>query len=258
MNYKKIYTSLIETRKNRGRSKNNGIFERHHILPKCVGGKDTKDNLILLTPREHFLAHWLLVKMYEGKQKSSLSYAFWKMCSCNGNQVRNFNSLKYEIAKRSISQNCSGENHPSYGKKMSVESRKIMSDNQMGITNSMYGKDAWNKGLSKDENEILMGVSNKTKGMSTRGTGWNHSEETKQKISEGHKGKRLSDTTKKKLSDLNKGKKLSDETKKKMSDSRKGKPQKLLTCPHCKKVGGTTMYRWHFDKCKFKEGGERK
>lgn len=252
MNYIKIYNSLIETRKNIGRSKNNGIFERHHILPKCVGGNDIKDKLILLTPREHFLAHWLLVKMYEGKQKSSLSYAFWKMCSCNGNQVRNFNSLKYEIAKRCISQNCRGENHPSYGKKMSDEFCERMSITQSGTNNSMYGKDAWNKGLSKETDVRIKDKANRSIGKSVRGTGWNHSEETKRKIGKKHKGVPKSEDHKKKISEKNKGRKLSDETKQKMSESRKGKSQKLLTCPHCNKVGGTTMYRWHFDKCKNK------
>ncbi len=32
----------------------------------------------------------------------------------------------------------------------------------------------------------------------------------------------------------------------------KGRKQKILICPHCNKQGGTTMYRWHFNNCKFK------
>lgn len=250
MNYIKIYDSLIETRKKLSRSKSDGIFERHHIIPKCVDGEDTEDNLILLTPREHFLAHWLLVKMYDGKQKASLSYAFWRMSHCNENQSRKLTSIGYGIVKKAMSQNCRGENNPRYGKKMSDEFCKRMSVAQTGINNSMYGKDVWNKGLTKDSSEKLLSISIENKGKSTRGTGWNHSDETRKKISEGHTGKKLSDATKKKLSDLNKGKKLSDETKKKMSESRKGIPQKKLTCPHCNKIGGTTMYRWHFDNCK--------
>lgn len=34
--------------------------ERHHIVPKCIGGTNDKDNLIDLYAREHFIAHKLL------------------------------------------------------------------------------------------------------------------------------------------------------------------------------------------------------
>ena len=37
-----------------------------------------------------------------------------------------------------------------------------------------------------------------------------------------------------------------------MSDSRKNIKQKILKCPYCDVSGGTTMYRWHFENCKFK------
>lgn len=34
--------------------------ERHHIKPKCMGGKDIEENLIDLYPKEHYEAHRLL------------------------------------------------------------------------------------------------------------------------------------------------------------------------------------------------------
>ena len=59
----------------------------------------------------------------------------------------------------------------------------------------------------------------------------NKSEEWKRKLSEAHKGKRLSEETRKKISEANKGKlscnkgkRLSEETRKKISESLKGKP----------------------------------
>lgn len=61
MNYKKIYNSLIDRGKNRILE---GYYERHHIIPKCMGGDDSKENLVNLTPEEHYLAHQLLVKIY--------------------------------------------------------------------------------------------------------------------------------------------------------------------------------------------------
>ena len=70
MNYKKIYDSLIEKRKNYVLSKmdpsdkNYIATEVHHIVPKCNGGLDVESNLIRLTSREHYIAHLLLWKIY--------------------------------------------------------------------------------------------------------------------------------------------------------------------------------------------------
>ena len=50
-----------------------------------------------------------------------------------------------------------------------------------------------------------------------------HSEETKQKISESHKGKQFSEEHKQKLSEALKGKQHSEETKRKISEANKGK-----------------------------------
>jgi len=53
MDYEKIYERLIATRKNRTLIP--GVYyEKHHIVPRALGGKDNKENLISLTPKEHF------------------------------------------------------------------------------------------------------------------------------------------------------------------------------------------------------------
>ncbi|HET8688371.1 MAG TPA: NUMOD1 domain-containing DNA-binding protein [Methanosarcina sp.] len=65
MNYTKHYNKLIERSQNRILE---GYVEKHHILPRCLGGNDDKTNIAILTPEEHFLAHQLLVKMYPGNR----------------------------------------------------------------------------------------------------------------------------------------------------------------------------------------------
>ena len=62
MNYTKHYFALIERSRQR---KKDGYLEKHHIVPKCMGGTDEKSNLVLLTPEEHYVAHLLLVKIYD-------------------------------------------------------------------------------------------------------------------------------------------------------------------------------------------------
>jgi hypothetical protein len=65
MNYTRIYKNIIERAKQQQRDKKQGYFERHHILPKSIGGTNSKENLVLLTAKEHYVAHMLLVEMYE-------------------------------------------------------------------------------------------------------------------------------------------------------------------------------------------------
>lgn len=38
--------------------------EKHHVLPKCMGGDDNPDNIVYLSHNEHVKAHVLLCKMY--------------------------------------------------------------------------------------------------------------------------------------------------------------------------------------------------
>jgi hypothetical protein len=76
--------------------------ESHHIVPKCMGGPNDKHNIIRLSLREHFIAHWLLYKAYPGNYK--LSYAFWAMNNRNKESYRKqffkpLNSKSYETLK---------------------------------------------------------------------------------------------------------------------------------------------------------------
>jgi hypothetical protein len=61
MNYKKHYDKLMDRSKTRTLE---GYVEKHHIIPRCLGGTDDISNIAILTPEEHFLAHQLLVKIY--------------------------------------------------------------------------------------------------------------------------------------------------------------------------------------------------
>jgi hypothetical protein len=70
MNYQKIYNQLIIKGKIRTLT---GYTERHHIVPRCMGGSDDKSNLVDLTPEEHYLAHQLLVKIYPDNRKLLLA-----------------------------------------------------------------------------------------------------------------------------------------------------------------------------------------
>lgn len=63
MNYVAHYERLIA--RARGRVLG-GYRERHHVVPRCMGGTDDRHNLVDLTPEEHYVAHQLLVKIHPG------------------------------------------------------------------------------------------------------------------------------------------------------------------------------------------------
>ena len=97
MNYEKIYIELIE--KHGSISKPvSGYHERHHIIPKCIGGKDTYNNLVYLSARCHLLAHWLLMKAYP--EAKGLKVAYATMCSRDGVRL---SPVMYQLAKEAVS-----------------------------------------------------------------------------------------------------------------------------------------------------------
>ena len=107
MNYEKIYNTLI----NRAtRRISEGYVEKHHIVPRCLGGDDSKENIVSLYPEEHYLAHLLLCKINEGNQK--LLYAAMNMTT--GSMINNGkrNNKAYGWLRRQYAQSMSGDNNP--------------------------------------------------------------------------------------------------------------------------------------------------
>jgi len=66
MDHARVYDTLMVRAKVR---QIEGYTERHHILPRCMGGANTRENIVRLTAREHVIAHKLLVRMHPGNIK---------------------------------------------------------------------------------------------------------------------------------------------------------------------------------------------
>lgn len=144
MNYQKIHDSIIHRARNRELSK---PYERHHVVPKCFGGSNHKDNIVHLTFREHFLVHWLLTKITTGKDKAKMKTALHCLTNkMSVNAKRIISSWQYDLAKKDFSKNIKGENngmwgkkgpsHPAFGRRgaLCAMSRKT------GILNHMFGR----------------------------------------------------------------------------------------------------------------------
>ena len=114
MDYKKHYQKLIKKARKRNL---NSYTERHHILPKCLGGSDSRNNLVELTPEEHYVAHQLLVKIYGNVP--GLIYSAILMATYSKYNHQRINNKLYGWLKRRYSNVCKarvGEKNGSYGK----------------------------------------------------------------------------------------------------------------------------------------------
>jgi hypothetical protein len=156
MDYQKIYNTLVR----RGQSRIlEGYSEKHHIVPRCIGGTDEVTNLVSLTPEEHYLCHLLLVKIHPNNIRLVRSAMF--MVSANKDQQRN--NKVYGWLKRQYSDDMSGPNNPSklngvwnkgvtgYKNKVnfSENSIKLFSD-RMKTKNPCAGVKPWNHPRATD------------------------------------------------------------------------------------------------------------
>ncbi len=174
-----------------------GYTEKHHIIPKSIGGSDDKSNLVILTAREHFLCHLLLTKMTVGKHNRSMWHAAWKMA----NQKREYQdryivtSRIYEIIKVANAQALSEANT---GKaKLSQRGRPKTEEHKEKLRRANLGKKRSDESKAKQSATM---------------TGKKRSAEFCESVSKGLKG-RVSPT---------KGMKYSNESKAKIAAARRG------------------------------------
>ena len=139
MSYKEFIDNILTTR---GRFACRDKYkERHHIIPKCMGGTNDKDNLIDLYAREHFEAHRLLA--LENPEVQGLTYAWW----CMSIQTNAYTKERYHITAkeyeevrihyiRTHSKAMTGEGNPFYGRKHSDKTRKRIKENHADLSGS--------------------------------------------------------------------------------------------------------------------------
>lgn len=174
--YIKTYYGLISKAKLRGLNKKsiNYYTERHHITPKCIGGTDDVDNLVLLTYKEHIVAHRLLSRIYDTNIK--LKHVVYLMINSPKNKYIHIHSLSQleEIRVASIEY----LRAINTGKTCSPETRRKISESKSNKKLSEYAKSS----------------------MAAGRVGMVFTEERKRKISEAMKGKIVSEETRKKQS----------------------------------------------------------
>lgn len=184
--YSQWYSNLIQKAKSR---KLETVYkESHHIIPKSLGGDDSQNNLVDLTLREHYVAHLLLSKMYEGEAARKMYYALWIMLL----QEKKRGSRLFEMYRQKYIDNA-------------LKTQIITEETKRKISKAKRGKPITRteKLLADWERRKLV-----NSGEGNPMFGKKHSEETLQKISEKAKNRIMSEETRRKISQTNKGRKM--------------------------------------------------
>lgn len=248
MNYTQIYSNLCLRGMVSNRKKSNiHYYENHHYLPASLGGLKNKSNMVLLTAREHYIAHFLLYKIYKQngmKTEMHKMVKAWNMMGCNKTGKRH-NSHTFAIARKLLSKTLS---ELQTGKKLNltVEQIKAKADRMKG--------NKINKGM-KHTKKTNKANSMRNKGENNAMYGKTHSAEAKQKIREKAIGRVWTEEAKEKVSITLK------QLNKNMSEERKEQLKKSfsvdvpLECPYCDRLfTDKGNYSQHINKfCKEKK-----
>lgn len=152
MNHRKIYDQLISKRISNPAT---GYTERHHILPRALGGTDDPTNLVVLTGREHWIAHLLLYKIHQCSKTAHACHMMAMRCDERGIPfVRN--SRMYEKVRKDLltvwsnnGKQRTGKNNGSFGTIWisnidSQENKRISKDDPIP-TGWVKGRNKWNE-----------------------------------------------------------------------------------------------------------------
>jgi len=208
--YSKLYYKITSNAKQRTTE---GYTELHHIIPQSIGGSNDKENLVELTAREHFICHWLLIKMTEGKDRSKMLYALNGMKAENRYQQRYHTKITARVYE------------------------KYRIEHAHNHSETMKGKPAWNKG------RMLEGVELEEHRERTRNRKIDPVKQAlgQQKRVEKIKGQKRTDETKRLMSLASKGKPkgpMSEEQKQARSITMTGQKK---TKSHATKVANAVL-----------------
>tara|TARA_R110000822_G_scaffold138516_1_gene276104 strand:+ start:262 stop:1071 length:810 start_codon:yes stop_codon:yes gene_type:complete len=194
-----------------------GIYEKHHIIPRCLKGSNDKSNLVKLTPREHFIVHMLLCKFTTGYARHKMIFAFQAMANIKSK------NRTYKVNGKT-------------SEKLKLEFRKL-------LTGRKFSKQTLAK-MSKVRKGRKLTEEHKKK-IGLAGQGRKNSPETISKRVAKLKGKKRTQEFKDRISKLNKGRKRTPKQLIRMREMFKTRKKGLtqLTEEHKRKIGLASIGR---------------
>ena len=217
--YQTWYQQIIDRARSRTLT---GYVERHHVVPRSLGGSDHADNLVRLTAREHFVCHWLLTKMYTGEARYKMINAMYIMRADGPYQKRyqsKITSRVYNTLKEEYSKYISNLNK---GRVQPLEENIKQRAAQTGRKRAPFS-DEWRANMSA----------------------------SKQGKNNNRYGVKLEESTLEKMRKKATGRKQSPETIQKKADAIRGSKREKKLCPHCGQMIAVNTYTcWHGDQCR--------
>lgn len=220
--YSSWYYNIIKGAQSQQRKKGEHYYyESHHIIPRSMGGSDRQFNRVLLTPREHYICHLLLIRMVEGVHVSKMFTAILLM---SGRKIYQTSSRSYEYHRTNYIDSIKGSNSPHYGKgrKLSESHKKKISSGRKGI---VFSEETRSKMAAKRKQSDIQEWSERmteARKHKNGNIGKKRTAEQRLKNSLAHKGKIQSRESNEKRSLALKGRKngpRSEETKAKMREA---------------------------------------
>jgi len=238
--YRGHYERLISRAKDRVIE---GYSEKHHIIPRCLGGLDEDDNYARLTGEEHYTAHLLLIKLFPKNPKIVYAANFMTIHDKEGR----INNKRYGWLKRKISEAKRSPENLAHLKRLSDLNAERGCSEETRLKHSMNGKLPFRLETLKLNSEKRKGTTASLEHcakISESLKGHDVSEETKDKIR-----KSCSTPENKEISRQNglknKDRKHKEETKLKMSITRTGKRKPPRSASHCEKLSLGNIGRKH-------------
>ena len=241
--YKQWYTNITDRAKNRHLD---SYTESHHIVPRSLGGGDDMDNLVNLTAREHFICHWILVKMTTGQERHKMLNALRMMrAEKEGQQryntkitARVYESIKQEYAELQ-SKTFKGKGNGMFGKHHTQEAKDKIRQKNLGKKLTPEQVEKLKKAMTGKKKPPIT-EEHRAK-LSAAGSGKNNA----------NYGKTASEETRKKIGDKLRGRKQTEEEKLARSLANMGKKREKKLCPHCAQLVAVNGYaRWHGANCR--------
>ena len=257
--YTQWYWTIVETRQ-RWPLDECVYSEEHHVIPESFfkqrsrngpagwldGDPEDRSNLVRLSAREHFICHWLLVKMTTGIAHIKMRDALEMMGVDSENQKRYSTRITSRVFERNRiivaqqrSERMMGDGNPA----KRPEVGKAISESKLGVKRAPFSEE-WIANMTATRQGDRNGMWGKT-----------HSEESKEKIRASAEN----------LAWVNNGasdlKIQKSEVEKYLREGwvrgrkyvERGSRDKKL-CPHCGTLAAANTYkRWHGDNCRHKQ-----
>jgi hypothetical protein len=216
MDYSKIYKDFIADRKTKMIQAD--YFEKHHILPRVMGGSDAPENIVKLSAEDHFFAHILLSKI-DVRQKHPLAMMMTGARHLKGRLLRRHFGAARRVLGMPLPETTKSKMKAAHNK---PEAKARVSAQFKGVPLTDEQKEKIKAGMAS----VSLETREKWKAASAKRVGVPMSESAKKKMSEAQLRRSPEEeiARRKKISEANTGKVRSQEMRKNISEAQKNSP----------------------------------